>query len=173
MVTIILASIGLLLVAFLVVVAFRSSECKVQRSIVIKASAEKIFSYINDFKAWSYWSPWEKMDSNMKKEFSGSVGVDSTYRWNGNNKVGEGRMTILESKPNEKVKIALEFFKPYHSESTTTFTITKGAEDTQIVTWTMECKLNYFMKAMTIFKSMDSMIGKDFETGLQNLKAVV
>jgi hypothetical protein len=167
--------LGIVVVGLLAVIATRPDTFKVERSTVIAAPPPVAWNQVNDFHNWVAWSPWEKLDPNMKKTFDGPAsGTGAIYSWVGNDKVGEGRMTILDSKPGERVVIKLEFLKPMEAASTTTFTFTsqgktdKG-EATQ-VHWAMEGSNNFVAKAMQLFMSMDSMVGKDFEKGLAQLK---
>ncbi|HVG61484.1 MAG TPA: SRPBCC family protein [Hyalangium sp.] len=142
----------------------------VQRSATIQAPADIVFAKVNDFHKWSEWSPWEKLDPNMKRTFTGAnAGLDAMYEWTGNDEVGKGRMTIQESKPNELVRIRLEFFEPWPQTSTTLFTFAPAGEGTT-VTWKMEGKHNFVSKAMCLVMDMDKLIGKDFEAGLASMK---
>lgn len=161
-----------LLAALLAFAATKPDTFRVERSTSIKASPAKIFPLINDFHVWDAWSPWEKMDPAMKRTHSGaSSGKGEVYEWEGNSKVGAGRMEITESSPPSKVIIKLDFIKPFEGHNIAEFVLEpKG--DTTNVTWAMHGPAPYISKLMTVFVSMDSMVGKDFETGLANMKAV-
>ena len=144
---------------------------RVQRTTSIKAPPEKIFSIINDFHRWGSWSPWEKIDPEMKRTFSGAAsGKGAAYAWQGNSKVGEGRMEIADTSPS-KVTIKLDFMKPFEAHNTAEFTLEPKGDSTN-VTWAMYGPSEFITKVMGVFVSMDKMVGKDFETGLANLKAV-
>jgi len=144
---------------------------RVQRTTSIKAPPEKIFSIINDFHRWGSWSPWEKMDPEMKRTYSGAAsGKGAAYAWQGNSKVGEGRMEIADTSPS-KVTIKLDFMKPFEAHNTAEFTLEPKGDSTN-VTWAMYGPSEFITKVMGVFVSMDKMVGKDFETGLANLKAV-
>jgi len=146
-------------------------DFRVQRSTAIKAPPEKIFALINDFHRWDGWSPWEKMDPAMKRTFSGApAGKGAAYAWQGDRKVGEGRMEIVEASAPSKVAIKLDFLKPFEAHNTATFTLEPKGESTN-VTWAMDGPSPYVAKLMGVFVSMDKMIGNDFETGLANMKA--
>jgi hypothetical protein len=166
------AIVGAVLLVIVVVVGFiatRPESFRIERSAPISASPEVVFSLINDFHHWGRWSPWEKLDPAMKKTFEGAAaGPGAIYAWAGNSKVGEGRMTLLESKPGELVTIKLEFFKPFKATNQATFQLRPTAAGSQ-VHWIMDGKKNFMMKAFTIFMDMDKMVGKDFEEGLANL----
>jgi hypothetical protein len=112
------------------------------------------------------------MDPNMKKTFDGpESGEGSVYHWTGNDKVGEGTMTIVESKKNDHIKIKLEFLKPFQATNTTTFTFQESEKQT-LVTWTMTGKNNFMSKLMQLFTTMDKMVGNDFQNGLEGLKVL-
>ena len=168
----ILIGIAAVLLVFAVVVAFQPADFQVVRSIKVSAPPPVVFSEVNDFHRWDAWSPWAKLDPAMKQTHEGApAGVGAIYSWAGNSDVGEGRMTIIESKPNELVRIRLEFLKPFAATNTTDFTFKPEGPQTA-VTWTMAGEKNYISKAMCMFVSMDKMVGGDFEKGLTALKSV-
>ena len=161
-----------LIAAILVYAATKPDEFRVQRATSVKAPAEKIFALIDDFHRWDSWSPWEKMDPAMKRTYSGAAnGKGAVYAWQGNSKVGEGRMEIADTSPPSKVTIKLDFIKPIEGHNTAEFTLEPRGDSTN-VTWSMYGPSPYIAKIMGIFVSMDKMIGKEFETGLANLKTV-
>lgn len=150
----------------------RPAEFKVERSARIPAPPALVFARLADFGRWSDWSPWEKLDPAMKRTLSGApAGVGHSYAWAGNDKVGEGRMTITGLAAPERVDIRLEFLKPWKATNATVFTIVPDGTGSR-VTWSMSGTKGFLMKAMGIFMSMDAMVGKDFEKGLSNLAAV-
>ena len=160
-----------LIAGILLYATTRPDTFQVQRSAVIKAPPEKVFPLINDFKRWDAWSPWEKKDPAMKRTFSATTsGKGATYAWEGNREVGKGRMEITESTLPSTVALKLEFLEPFETQNAVRFTLEPKGELTQ-VTWTMNGPMPYISKVITIFCDMDAMIGKDFETGLGNLKA--
>ncbi len=167
-------ALGLLvaIVALLAFAATRPDSYQMQRSITIQARPAKVFALLNDFQKFGTWSPWEKLDPGMKRTFSGPAsGVGSVYAWEGNDAVGAGRMEILQTVPDSKVVIKLDFLKPFEAHNTTEHTLqSQGGQTT--VTWAMHGPSPYLMKLIGIFVSMDSMVGKDFEQGLANLKRV-
>ena len=144
----------------------------VQRSASVHAPAKSIYSQIADFHRWTAWSPWEGLDPDLKRTFTGQEsGKGAIYTWAGNRKAGEGRMEITEAAEPSKAVIALDFLKPFKSSSTTTFDLAPEGDSTR-VTWTMTGPKTLMLKVMGLFKSMDKMIGPDFEKGLRQLKAV-
>jgi uncharacterized protein YndB with AHSA1/START domain len=162
----------ILLLLILVYAATRPDEFSVRRSIAIAAPPERVFPLINDFHKWQGWSPWEQMDPGMARTLSGSEsGKGAVYEWSGNNKVGAGRMAVLEAAPPSFVLIALSFLKPFKAENQTTFTLTAADGGTD-VSWEMSGSKNLIMKAMGLFINMDRMIGNDFEKGLASMKMI-
>ncbi|WP_158885500.1 SRPBCC family protein [Rhodanobacter sp. L36] len=160
------------IVAVLAVAATRPDAFRVERSITIKAPPERIFARIDDFHQWASWSPYEKMDPAMRRSFSGSTsGNGATYAWDGNSKAGAGRMEIVQSSSPSKIVIKLDFTRPIEGHNLAEFTLQPQGEMTT-VTWSMHGPSPYVAKLMGIFFNMDHMIGKDFEVGLANLKAV-
>ena len=149
----------------------RPDTFRVERSIVIKADPVKIHTVLNDFHAFGAWSPWEKLDPAMKVTYSGATsGQGAVYAWQGNDAVGAGRMEILQTVPGQRVVVKLDFLQPFEGHNTSEYTLTPGTGGTT-VTWAMFGPSPFVSKLMGIFVSMDSMIGKDFERGLANLKA--
>ena len=158
--------------AVLVFAATRPGTFEVKRSLVIKAPPEKIYALINDFPSWQSWSPWEKLDPAMKRTLSGAAtGKGSVYAWEGDSKVGAGRMEITDTAAASKVTIKLDFIRPFEGHNVAEFTLQPQGETTE-VNWVMSGPSTYITKLMGIFVSMDKMIGKDFEAGLSNLKAI-
>ena len=155
-----------------VVVAARPGQYKVARSAVVLAPAPAVYAQVADFHRWEKWSPWEKLDAGMQKVYSGTDGAPgASYAWKGNDKVGEGRMTLLDAQPGEAVAIRLEFVKPFASTCATGFRFSPQGGGTQ-VTWSMEGENGFLGKAFSLVLDMDKMIGGDFERGLATLKAV-
>jgi uncharacterized protein YndB with AHSA1/START domain len=168
----VLAGIAVVLAILLIYGASKPGDFRVQRTIAMQTSPEKIFPLINDFHQWPSWSPWEKLDANMKRTFSGPPnGTGSVYEWDGNNKAGKGRMEITDCVPASKIGIKLDFIKPMEGHNNIEFTLQPSSRSTN-VTWVMSGPLTYPGKVMTVFVSMDKLIGSDFETGLANMKAV-
>ncbi len=173
--TVLLSALGVVVLAVVVVLAIaatRPDEFAVRRSVRIQAPPEKILPLIADFRQWPAWSPWEKLDPDMKRTLSGAAsGPGAVYEWSGSGKVGAGRMEIKEVEAPSRVTIQLDFLKPFESHTMTDFSIVPGAAGTE-VTWLMHGPALFVSKVMGIFVNMDSMIGKDFEKGLANMKAV-
>jgi len=168
----IIALVIVVVVALLVFASTKPDTFRVQRSASIKAPPEKIFALINDFHRWDAWSPWEKKDPAMKRALGAvASGKGAVYEWEGNNEVGKGRMEIAESSPPSKVTIRLDFVKPFEAHNTVEFALDPKGDATN-VTWAMQGHTPYFAKVIHVFFDMDSMVGKDFEAGLANLKTL-
>ena len=168
----ILITVIVLVLVFVIVVATRPADFRIERSTTIAAPAADVFAHVNDLHKWDAWSPWAKLDLAMKQTHEGSpAGVGAIYSWAGNSEVGEGRMTILESRADELIRIKLEFIKPFAAVNTTEFTFKADGAQTA-VTWDMTGKNNFMSKAFGLFMNMDKMVGGDFEKGLANLKSV-
>jgi hypothetical protein len=169
---IVLAVILLPVLALVGFVATRAGDYKVERSQTIHAPPEVVFGQVVDFHNWDAWSPWAKLDPNMKTTHAGDPGaVGSSYSWQGNEQVGEGKMTVVEANPPGVLKIELEFIKPFAATNEIVFAF-KPAENGTNATWTMNGTHNFVGKAFSLVKNMDQAIGADFEKGLAQLNAV-
>jgi len=160
------------ILAFCLAISLRPSTYVVQRSATISAPPNIVFAQINDLRAWDAWSPWSKLDPNSKTTFSDpSAGKGASFSWDGNDRIGAGTMTILESKPDEIVAIDQEFTRPFAGKSRVAFVLRPEGMGT-VVQWKMDGVNDFIGKAICMFMDMDAMVGKDFEQGLANLKAV-
>ena len=169
---IIAAVLVVAIVGVLALATTKPATFRVMREATIAAPPERVFALLNDFHAWEQWSPWAALDPAMTLTYSGPVsGVGAVYEWLGNKAVGQGRMEILESTPPRAVTIQLDFLKPFEAHNTTVFTLTPSAGGTQ-VQWAMFGPNTFMGKVMSVFISMDQMIGKDFEKGLATMKGV-
>ena len=168
--------VGLVIVVLaggvLLLAALKPREFSVERRARIGAPAAAVHSHLADFRRWAAWSPWEHIDPTMQRSFSGaSSGRGAVYEWRGDGKAGAGRMEILEAPAPHKVVIRLDFIKPLRSTNRTEFTLVPQAEATE-VQWLMRGPNAFMTRVMTVFVSMDKLVGKDFEAGLAKLKAV-
>ena len=169
---IILVVLAVVIAVLGVVVVMQPAEFRVERSATMSAPAQVVFAQVDDLRKWEAWNPWQKVDPAMKLTFEGpATGPGASYTWAGNKEVGEGRLTITESRPNDLVRIKLEFMKPFAATNIATFTMTPQANQT-VVTWRMEGTNNFFAKALHLFMNMDKMVGSQFEKGLADMKKV-
>jgi hypothetical protein len=168
---IILIVLAVTVAGVLAFAATKPDNFSVQRSTSIKAPPERISAVLSDFRGWAAWSPWEKKDPNMKRTYSGEPkGKGAKYAWAGNSEVGEGSMTLTEAQPS-RVALDLDFVKPFEGHNKVVFALTPKADATE-VTWSMSGPSPYITKIIQVFCDMDGMIGKEFEKGLADLKAV-
>lgn len=169
-----LKKIAIVVVVLLLVVVglamTKADTFSLQRETTINAPREKVFALVNDFHQWGKWSAWEKLDPNMKRTFGGPPsGVGSTYAWEGNSDAGAGQMEITSSTPASKVEVKLDFTKPLESHNITEFTFDSTAAGTHVV-WNMHGPNPFISKIMSVFVSMDKLVGPDFEKGLASMK---
>jgi len=171
---IVLIVLGVIAVGIVGVLAFAATKpdvFAVQRTATIKASPEKIFPLINDFKQWVAWSPYEKIDPAMKRTYGATTaGKGATYGWEGDKNVGSGSMEILDAPAPQKVTIKLDFTKPFEAHNGAEFTLVPVGDVTN-VTWSMRGPVPFFGKIIHLFMDMDKMVGGSFAEGLANLKA--
>ena len=168
----ILIVLALLIAGFAVVVALQPSEFHVERTATIAAPPAAVFAHVDDLHKWEAWSPWAKLDPNAKVGYEGApAGKGSAFTWAGNDKVGEGRMTIVESRPAELVDIKVDFTRPFEGTNSSAFTF-KPAGNGSAVTWTMSGHQDFLAKAMCLVLNGKRMIGDTMDQGLAQLKAV-
>ena len=143
----------------------------VERSTTIAATPERVYREVADFHRWPHWSPWEDVDPDLRRSYSGAEsGVGAVYEWSGNRKAGRGRMEIVEAQEPTTVRIDLHFEKPWKARNDTAFSIAQEAFGSR-VTWSMTGRKTLVTRVMGVFMSMDKLLGKDFEKGLARLKA--
>jgi hypothetical protein len=143
---------------------------EVVRSTTIAAAPERVHGLIDDFHAWRAWSPWEDVDPNLHRDFSGpESGVGAHYAWEGNRKAGKGSMEIVSSTP-ERIGVRISFEKPMKATNDVAFELTPSGGTTTDVTWRMTGAPKGFAGLFTKVVSMDRLVGKDFEKGLAQLK---
>lgn len=167
--------LGLLAIVaiFLVVAALQPADFTITRSAIIAAPPSAVYDQIANFQKWNDWSPWAKLDPNAKNTLSEPpAGVGASFAWSGNNEVGEGRMTITDTKLNERVLMKLEFTKPFVANNTTEFTLKPEGNGTAI-TWSMSGHNNFVGKAMCLIMNCDKMVGTKYEEGFANLRKIV
>ena len=143
----ILIGLAVLVALFIVVVAMQPSEFQVARTATIAAPQAEVFAQVNDLRKWDAWSPWAKLDPDAKINFEGpEAGQGAAMSWAGNDKVGEGKMTIVESKPDEAVKLKVDFVRPFEGTSNSNFAFKPEGDGTS-VTWAMSAHHNFLEKA--------------------------
>jgi hypothetical protein len=168
--------LGLLaiVVVLAIVIAMQPADFQVSRSATMAAPPAAVFGQVNDFHNWDTWSPWAKRDPNATNRFEGPpAGEGAKFYWSGNSEVGEGSMTLTESRPNELVRIQLDFVRPFTATNDVEFTFKSEGDNQTAVTWSMAGKNKFLGKAIGLFMDCEKMVGDDFEKGLANMKAIV
>ena len=161
-----------LITVILAVAATRPASFQLERSATIAAPPEQIFPLLNDFHAWGAWSPWEHLDPNLKRTYDGATsGTGAVYSWVGNRKVGKGRMEITGESAPTSLTIQLDFIEPFEAHNVSTFAL-RPVEGGTHLTWAMDGPNTFMGKVMSVFVSMDKMVGKDLERGLETMKQV-
>lgn len=169
-VAIIAAVLAIAIAGVLVFALTKPDTFRVERSLAVKAPADAIYPLVADFHRWTAWSPYEGRDPAMKRTFGGTAqGKGATYAWDGDNNVGAGHMEIIEANASSKLRIKLDFERPFEGHNAAEFTFVPQGDAT-LVTWAMSGPAPFLSKVMQVFINMDSMIGKDFEAGLTGLK---
>jgi len=169
----ILIGVGTALALFLIIAALQPADFTITRMAKMSGPASGPFAQVNDFHNWEKWSPWLKLDPAAKGTYEGPTsGPGAKFHWAGNSKVGEGGMTIMESTPDARIAIKLEFLKPFAATNTAEFTFKPEGAQT-LVTWSMSGKKNFMSKAVCMFMNMDRMVGDKFDEGLASMKSIV
>jgi len=165
-------ALAVIVIAVAAIAAMQPSEFRVARTATISAPAPAVFAQVNDLRKWQAWSPYDKLDPGMKKTYEGApAGTGATYSWAGNSQAGEGRATITESRPDDLIRIKLDFVKPFAGSAVAEFAF-KPEGDRTLVEWRFAGTNNFLCKAIGLFMNMDKMVGGDFEAGLAKLKSV-
>jgi uncharacterized protein YndB with AHSA1/START domain len=172
MTTKILISLAVIIAIFLIVVALRPADFRVERSAALSAPPAALFENINDHHKFAVWNPFLKLDPNVKNTYSGpDSGVGAVCSWDGNKDVGAGSCTIIESKPGELVRSRMDWKRPMEGTATVDFTFKPEGGKT-VATWAMYGKNKFMGKLMSLFIDCDKMCGPQFEKGLADLGAV-
>jgi hypothetical protein len=149
-------------------VVMQPDHLHVERSARIAASPADLGPFVSDMNVFLTWNPWNEYDPAAQRTVSDpSAGVGAWYEWRGNDHVGHGRMEVSSVAPTRVVH-DLEFFSPWQSKATITFTFTPDGDATRVV-WAMDEDQAFGGKMAGVFMDMDAMLGGDFEKGLRNL----
>lgn len=163
----------LAIVALLYAASRQPNEFRVTRTMVLNATAEEIYPYISDLRKGNEWSPWTRLDPNMTLTYEGApAGVGAVQKWDGNNKVGKGILTITDLIPNEMVRLRLEFLRPVRGVNTVEYMLIPHTDGT-MMSWTMYGPNTIIGKIMGLFMNCDKIYGDMFESGLENLRTIV
>ena len=169
----VLVLLAVLIAWVLAVASTKPDTFSVQRYMIIRAPAKDCFDQVNEFKKWEKWSPWEDVDPAVKRVYEGpAAGVGAVYHYQGNSKLGEGRLSIVESRPHDLVRLKLEFLKPFKAVHDTEITF-KSEGDRTTIYWRMFGRNNLMGKVFHLFANMDKLIGDNFIKGMERIKAIV
>jgi hypothetical protein len=169
----ILIGVAAVIALFLIIVASRPANFRVERSATLAASPAALFEQVNNHRKFTVWNPFMKLDPNVKTTYTGpDSGIGAVCSWDGNSDIGAGSCTIIESKPNERVRSRMDWKRPMEGTSTVDFTF-KPSGDKTVVTWAMYGKNNFMGKMMSLFFDCDKICGPQFEQGLADLGKVV
>jgi uncharacterized protein YndB with AHSA1/START domain len=169
----IITIILLLFATLLLYVSTRPDHFRIERSLVFQTRPEQIFPLINDFHEWEAWSPWEKADPAVQRTYSGAAqGQGAVYAWKGNKDLGEGKMEILETRPHDYLRLQINFYKPFAAQNTIEFRL-EEKDGSTVVSHAMFGPSNFMSKLMSLFFSMDKMVGGKFDEGLHSIKNIV
>lgn len=169
----VLASLAALAVGLLLYAHSRPDYATVARGIRIQASPQAIFPFLDDLRLVGAWSPFEQLDPAAKRRFSGSPrGTGAVYEWDGNDKLGSGRMEIIDTAPGKRVILELEFFRPFKADSLVEFSLKPVSGGTE-VRWEMDGARPFIVKLLGLFLNLEEINGREFEKGLAALKALV
>ncbi len=165
-------ALAVVVAVFAAFVATRPAAFRVERSVVVPADPAFVYAQVADFHRWDAWSPWAKLDPAMKVEYGGPPsGAGATYAWKGNDKAGQGKMTILSATPDREVDLRVDFVKPWEQTNGMRFTFAPADGGTR-VTWALTGDFDFVGKAFSVFMSIDKAVGPDFEKGLAALQRV-
>ncbi len=171
-IAVIVAIIAALIAALLLHAARKPDAFRVERTTSVAAPPEAIYPFIEDFRKWVSWSPFETIDPALKRAYSGAErGQGAVYDFEGNNRAGAGRLTITEASASRKLVLSLDFARPCQARNIAEFTLEPTAGSTRL-TWAMHGRMSFKAKVMTTFCNMDRMVGGYFEAGLAKLKAL-
>ncbi len=166
----ILLVLAIIIIGIIVVSRIQPDAYTVEREASIDAPPEVVFAHVNDFHKWQQFNAWADTDPNAVYTYPGAEsGVGAGYHWKGNSDMGEGNMTILESRPNEYVKVDMEFIEPFAGKAITEYMLTPIQGGTQL-TQRMTSEHSFFSKIMCLFMDMDKMIGEKFEEGQRRMQ---
>jgi uncharacterized protein YndB with AHSA1/START domain len=164
--------VAVAIVAVLVIASRRPDTLEVQRSTTIAAPPEKVYALIADFHNWPQWAPQDREDDTMVRTYQGAQqGVGAVSAWTARKTAGAGRAEITAATAPASVVVTVDFTKPFVAHNVNEFALRIAGAGTN-VTWTMHGTNVFIAKVMSVFVNMDAMMGKHFEAGLGNLKAV-
>ncbi len=147
-----------------------SPKFSVVRSATIAAPPAVVYELVADPRRWKEWSVWNRRDPQMTMSYSGAAsGAGAVWAWKSASE-GDGRMTFTEAEPGRRIAYEL-FFPDFGTTSTGALVLSPEGEGTKI-SWSIDGDLGGNPVSRWFALAMDKLVGKDFESGLANLKAV-
>ena len=158
--------------ALLIVGATQPRSITASRSILINAPKDSVFTQMVHFKNWPNWSPWSRLDTSMKNEFTGVDGQPgSVYHWMGDErKTGEAEITNMKVTGTE-MQFSFKLIKPEAPGATGTLSAVDTVGGTK-ATISFTNHYDYPWNAIIIFTNLDKLMSKDLENAMKNLKQV-
>jgi len=153
--------------------ASRPDTFRVERHALIPAPIEQVYPLISDLRRFNTWNPYALKDASIQIAYRGPAsGVGAAYDFHGNQNVGRGSISLTGLQPPTSVTMLLDMLEPFEGHNTLSFTLTPQGQATD-VRWAMNGASPFIARLMGLFFNMDQMIGRDFEAGLANLRALV
>lgn len=150
-----------------------AKDLHVERSILINTHPARVFAILNDFRLSREWMPYEQKDADMKRTLTGAPrGKGSVYTYEGDARVGAGRVEILESLPFHTILMRLDMHRPFRMTNTVEYRLEQKGRTTE-VTWSMRGPMPFFSRLVSLFVDVEGKVGRDFEQGLANLKSLL
>lgn len=169
----ILSIVGTIIGILLIYAGVKSPQMEISRELLIKATPEIIFPYLNNSQKMNDWMPWQNSDPELKMLYSGpSEGAGSRSSWDSSGKMGTGYAEIIESIPNQSVKTKLEYTKPMVMSQVATMSLVPAENGETLVRWSVTGHNSFLFRLIGIFMNMDKMVGGEFEKGLTTLKTI-
>jgi Polyketide cyclase / dehydrase and lipid transport len=170
-IAIVIIALGAIVVAIVAIASRRPGTFKVARSLSIRSEPERLFPLINDLHAFNTWNPFAQRDPNARAVYRGpACGKGAVHTFDGK-KSGTGQIEIVDAAAPKQVTMRLTMVKPFRADNTVNFTLEPRGDATN-VTWAMSGQSPLLAKVIGLFINCDNMVGKDFEQGLSNLRAI-
>ncbi len=170
-VVLVLVYFGMALLAAAIIL--QPDRFSVTRAAVMAAPPQQVFPHINELRKWEAWSPWARLDPAAQIVYAGPpAGEGASFEWRGDKKAGAGRMTVVESRPFERVRLNLEMRKTFSASHDVVFLLTPEAGERTMVAWTQSGRNTLMSKAINLLTNREKRLGDQFERGLSNLDAV-
>ncbi|HVG51237.1 MAG TPA: SRPBCC family protein [Xanthobacteraceae bacterium] len=169
-----LALLGLLIlavIAIVIIASMKPGSFRIQRSANIDASPDRIFAFVNDLHLHRDWNPFDQ-DPSLQRTYSGAPsGKGAAYNWEGNRKVGKGRIEITDASAPSAITMSLKMVSPFKCNNRVEFTFVPQGGATN-VNWAMSGPQPFMAKVMSTIMDCDKMMGGEFEKGLAKLKSL-